>query len=82
MVSRRIQMFRLLRMGLGGFLILLGFVGLFLPVLQGFLFLGIGGLLLYRDLPFLPRFAGWLRNRYPSFDRVARRLKQSFPRRI
>jgi hypothetical protein len=46
-------MYRLLRISLGCLLVLLGVIGLFVPVLQGFLFLGIGGLLLCRDVPFL-----------------------------
>ena len=71
-------MYRLLRLILGGIFILLGFVELFLPVLQGFLFLGIGIALLYRDLPFLRKFGRWIRIRYPSLDRAAARIKEAF----
>ena len=72
-------MYRLLRMSLGSLFILLGLVGLFLPVLQGLLFLGIGGVLLYRDLPFLSRFVGRVRASYPSIDRAAERFKEVLP---
>ena len=75
-------MYRLLRLVFGGIFILLGFVGLFLPVLQGFLFLGIGIALLYRDLPFLRKFVRWIRLRYPSLDHAATKLKQAFSRRF
>ena len=74
-------MYRLLRLIFGGIFILLGFVGLFLPVLQGFLFLGIGIALLYRDLPFLKKFVRWVRNRYPSLDSAAARLREALSSR-
>ena len=73
-------MYRLFRLGLGGLLIVLGVIGLFLPGLQGFLFLGIGGALLYRDVPFLSRIVGRLRARYPSINRATERLKQTLSR--
>ena len=74
-------MYRVLRLGLGGLFIFLGVIGLFFPFLQGILFLGIGGALLYREIPFLPRIVGRFRVRYPSIDRMAERFKQSLPGR-
>lgn len=74
-------MYRLLRIGLGGLFIVLGVIGLFLPVLQGFLFLGIGAAVLYRDVPFISRLLNRLRARYPSIDHATERLKQAFSRR-
>ena len=65
-------MYRALRIGLGGLLIVLGIIGLFLPILQGFLFLGIGGVLLYKDVPYFPRLVRKLRKRFPSLDLEAR----------
>ena len=75
------RMFRLLRIGLGSLLILLGLIGLFLPILQGVLFLVLGGLLLFRDIPFLRRFWGWLKTRYPGIGRTADRIRKKFLRR-
>ena len=75
-------MYRVLRLGLGGMFIFLGVIGLFLPILQGILFLGIGGALLYREIPLLPRTVGRLRVRYPSIDRMAESFKQALPRRF
>ena len=74
-------MLRLCRIGLGGLLILLGVVGLFLPILQGVLFLAVGGLLLWRDLPFLGRFTNWVTKRYPGIGQAADRIKNKFLRR-
>ena len=72
-------MYRLFRLGLGGLFIILGVLGLFLPVLQGILFLGIGGALLHRDIPFLARIVDRLKIRYPSISRATERLKEVFP---
>ena len=49
--------------------ILLGFVGLFLPFLQGFLFLFVGALLLSRESEWARRHLDRLRARYPTFGR-------------
>lgn len=51
--------------------ILLGIAGLFLPVLQGILFILIGLLILSRDSPMARRVLHWLRERFPK---VARQL--------
>ena len=72
-------MYRFLRIGLGSLFILLGVIGLFLPVLQGILFLAIGCALLYREIPFLRRLVGRIRVRFPSIDRLAHRFKQGLP---
>ena len=47
--------------------ILLGIAGLFLPFLQGFLFLFIGVLLLSRESEIVRRQLERLRERYPKF---------------
>jgi len=75
------RMFRLLRIGVGSLLLLLGLIGLFLPVLQGVFFLVLGGLLLSRDIPFLRRFWSRLKTRYPAIDRTAERIRKKFRRR-
>ena len=74
-------MLRLLRISLGGLLILLGLIGLFLPILQGVLFLVLGGLLLFRDIPVLNRLWKRLKTRYPKIGQTADRIKKGVRRR-
>ncbi len=74
-------MYRLLRISLGCLLVLLGVIGLFVPVLQGFLLLGIGGLLLCQDVPFLQQFIRRLKTRYPLLERATERVRETFPPR-
>jgi len=62
-------------------LIVLGVIGLFVPILQGVLFLGLGGLLLYRDVPYLPRLAGWLKKRFPVAAQAVENMRDKFHRR-
>lgn len=69
-------MFRLVRIILGTLLLLLGLAGLVLPILQGWLFLTLGGLLLVREVPFLRRIVDKLKTRFPQIDRVSERLKK------
>lgn len=57
---------RLLMLGLGYGFLGLGFLGLFLPILQGILFLAIG-------LVILSRHASWA-------ERLLLRFKERFPR--
>lgn len=55
--SRRTKnpILRTIRICLGWTLIFLGFLGLFLPILQGILMLAAGTALLYKESPFLAR---------------------------
>jgi len=50
--------------------IVLGILGLFLPILQGILFLAIGGMLLSMESPRAQRIMDWLRTRFPVLDRT------------
>jgi uncharacterized protein len=59
---------RIVRIILGWACILLGIVGLFLPVLQGWFFLVMGTALLARDVPLFGRILCWL-ERNVSFVR-------------
>ncbi|HTL48207.1 MAG TPA: hypothetical protein VL688_09155 [Verrucomicrobiae bacterium] len=56
---------KIFRITSGILFLILGFLGLFLPVLQGILFLGTGLLLLSVDIPFFHRFVVRLENRFP-----------------
>ena len=60
---------RILRNGVGIVLLLFGLVGLFLPVLQGILLIGIG--LLFIDLPIKSKAHRWLW-RYGWYRKLAR----------
>lgn len=57
---------RAAKITLGVLLIPLGIVGLFLPFLQGVLFLLVGFALLANEVPFLQRLRDRLRDRYPA----------------
>ena len=73
----------------GWIFIVLGVLGLFLPILQGILFLAIGSMLLSMESPTAQRILTRLRNKYPSLDktmiaaqartnRIVQRIKKRF----
>jgi uncharacterized protein len=55
---------------LGYAFLVLGVLGLFLPILQGFLFLFVGLLILANYAPWAQRLLDHLEERYPKFARV------------
>lgn len=62
---------RILRHVLGWFFVLLGIVGLFLPILQGFLFILMGIMILAPEIPLFRRLLSELQRRYPlAFEKV------------
>lgn len=70
---------RLIRLGLGWTFIVLGVLGLFLPFLQGVLFLAIGFALIAPDSPWAQDKLERVRRRYPqlasTFDRAQARAE-------
>ena len=58
----------ILAQALGYFFLVLGVLGMFLPILQGFLFLFIGLIILARHAPWAERLLERLRRRSPRFD--------------
>lgn len=54
-------------LSLGWFFVFLGILGLFLPILQGILFLLIGFILLSRESEWAKRQLEKLKSRYPRF---------------
>ena len=58
---------RYLILGLGWFCVVLGILGIFLPILQGILFLLIGFILLSRESEWAKRQLDRLKTRYPRF---------------
>ena len=57
-------------LALGWAFILLGILGLFLPILQGILFLTIGLILLSRESEWAAGKLEWLKTRYPRFGKI------------
>jgi uncharacterized membrane protein YbaN (DUF454 family) len=60
----------LLRRVAGLLLVLLGIVGLLMPILPGWLFLIPGAVMLGFDVPKMVSCLHYLEQRYPRFDRV------------
>ncbi|MEM9682562.1 MAG: PGPGW domain-containing protein [Pseudomonadota bacterium] len=82
---RRSRWKRLLILIAGWFFILLGIVGLFLPILQGLLFLAIGSYLLSLESPWVRRKMLQLQRRYPKLGATldqARDRAAHYARRI
>lgn len=61
---------RLGKIVLGWVFLVLGVLGLFLPVLQGVLFLAIGLAILATEQIWAHRLLTWLRRRFPHFAKV------------
>ena len=71
---------RNLRIALGILSLILGVAGLALPILQGWLFLGIGLVLLAKDVPFFQRLSDKLERRFPKLARMRKAAKRKFTR--
>ena len=79
---------RILILGAGWFFVVLGILGIFLPILQGILFLAIGLILLSRESAWAQAKLDRLKAKYPRFgekydeaearaDRVWRRITRN-----
>ena len=51
----------------GWFFVVLGILGIFLPILQGLLFLAIGLILLSKESEWVQGKLDWAKQRYPKF---------------
>lgn len=67
---RRSRLRRIALTVVGWLFLVLGVLGLFLPVLQGFLFLAVGLVVLSQVSPRVQRLEAWLRLRSPRVDRT------------
>jgi uncharacterized membrane protein YbaN (DUF454 family) len=67
-MSRRVKRYAILI--LGWVFIFLGILGLFLPILQGILFLTIGLILLSRESVGAAAKLDWLKTKYPRFGAI------------
>jgi uncharacterized membrane protein YbaN (DUF454 family) len=65
---------------LGYAFLVLGVLGLFLPILQGFLFLFVGLLILARYAPWAQRLLDHLEERYPKFGQVKDQAESAMER--
>jgi uncharacterized membrane protein YbaN (DUF454 family) len=65
---------RIIKLAIGWFFIVLGVLGLFLPILQGILFLALGFSILATEYVWARNCLEWLRRRFPksanAFDRA------------
>ncbi|MBC7357387.1 MAG: hypothetical protein H5U10_02505 [Desulfacinum sp.] len=66
---------RTARIVAGSLLLVLGVAGLFLPVLQGALFIALGLVVLGREIPWVARLLDRLAQRYPALDRWLKRVR-------
>lgn len=65
---------RLLRLIFGWLFLVLGILGLVLPILQGWLFIAIATILLAPDVPFFKRIWRYLQQRFPKIARKADKM--------
>lgn len=75
MKSKTKHIFRLCA---GWFFLLLGIIGLVLPILQGVLFIAIGAVLLAPDIPFFQRTLDRIKNRFPKLSEKIERFEKKF----
>ncbi len=75
---------RILILVVGWFFLILGVIGLFLPILQGFLFLAIGLAILSKESETANRILKWLKRKYPQpyarFTLLKRKILRRFSR--
>jgi uncharacterized membrane protein YbaN (DUF454 family) len=66
---------RTVRISLGCIAIILVLAGFVLPILQGWLFLALGAVLLSVDVPFFDRLVTWIEDRIPPVKKPVQRLR-------
>lgn len=73
---------RIFRYTFGILFLILGVAGLFLPILQGILFIIVGLLILAPESRRIQRLLDKLRERYPAVFEAAERTKEKFTRKF
>jgi hypothetical protein len=73
---------RLIKILTGSFLIVLGVISGFIPILQGWIFIGIGLLLLSEEVPFLKKYRLRLEQKYPKPFRKAHEYRVALVQKI
>ncbi len=74
-----IHLKRAIRFILGGIFLLVGIAGLFLPILQGWLFVGLAIFTLSRDFKFLANLESRFISRFPKIGHFFDRLRRAVP---
>jgi len=69
---------KILRHVLGWFLVALGIIGLFLPFLQGILFILLGMIILGPEIPLFRRLLSKIKRRYPLLFEKVEQLKNKY----
>jgi uncharacterized protein len=72
---------RFFRIAFGIFSLILGVIGLFLPILQGILFIVIGLLILAPESKLIRRLLARFRMKYPALFKKGRKIKRRFFRK-
>ncbi|MCK9275752.1 MAG: hypothetical protein M0P57_11760 [Syntrophales bacterium] len=72
-ISKKKFIYRVSRIALGVMFLILGIAGFIFPILQGWLFVAIGAILLSRDIPLFRRLIKWIDHRFPRIWRAADR---------
>lgn len=67
---------RVIRISLGSLSLVLGVIGLVLPILQGWFFLALGVILLSKDIPLFRRLSDWMHKRFPIIDRSNQKARE------
>ncbi len=67
-----------IRILLGVFSLIVGLVGLVLPILQGWLFIAIGFIFLSKDVPFFRRIQERLEKRFPQLAKIRKAAMKKF----
>ena len=66
------------RVFFGVFFLVLGVLGIFLPILQGLIFLALGLALLAPHVPFIRRLRDRMYSRYPRTERFVAAMRRRF----
>ncbi|MBY0273031.1 MAG: hypothetical protein K2X02_06475 [Alphaproteobacteria bacterium] len=77
MSNRNNLSLRLLRLILGYFFLLIGMIGIFIPLLQGWLFIILGLLLLKGHAKWVKTLNLWVSKKYPKSRSIIRRLHKT-----
>jgi len=70
---------RVIRIVLGTFFLLLGLIGIFLPILQGWLFIALAIFTLSRDIRMLAKLESKMTSRFPKTGHFFERMRKAIP---
>jgi uncharacterized protein len=73
---------RVVKLAVGWFFLVLGVIGCFLPILQGFLFMAVGLLFLADDSPWLQKHLQRLEGRYPEQMRAVHAFRNGLKYKV